>query len=267
MKERILKNNKRKLVTTLIFLIVLIIISIIVYLIFFSEKYYEIEVRKNNVEDYAKNDTGDYKTVGWLRVQGTNIDYPIIYAPDYNLNYKTDNYLWTEVNNKKLINKISVLGHNIMNLSSKPLVGKEYHSRFEQLMGFVYYDFAKENKYVQYTFNGEDYLYKIFSVSFVNDYDLDIYNGKNLSSKELNKYIKQSLDDSIFEYDVDVNGDDKIISLITCTRMFGVYDKKQFKVDARMVRKSEIITNYKVSKKEEYKDIEKLLEGEEDEEA
>ena len=43
----------------------------------------QIESRVDKVSEYAKKDSDDYTTIGWLRVQGTNIDYPVIYAPSY----------------------------------------------------------------------------------------------------------------------------------------------------------------------------------------
>ena len=56
----------------------------------------------------------------------------------------------------------------------------------------------------------------------------------------------------IYNYDIDVNSKDKIISLITCTRYFGLYGKTQFRVDARMVRENEKIVKYKIETNQNY---------------
>jgi len=132
---------------------------------------YKIESRINNVEKEAKK--RKELVMGWIKVQGTNIDYPIISSSDINVSTVLYDFAWTNNrDNKKLGNREILFGHNILNVSSKPLINNKYHRRFEQLMSFVYSDFAKENQYIQYTFNGNDYLYKIFAVSFIKNNEL-----------------------------------------------------------------------------------------------
>ena len=43
---------------------------------------------------------------------------------------------------------------------------------------------------------------------------------------------------SIYDYDVDVNKDDKIISVATCTRFFGLDDYKDFRIGQKIEVKS-----------------------------
>lgn len=148
----------------------------------------------------------------------------------------THDFLWNEVKSDELLNQVTVSGHNILNLSTNPLITNKNHKRFEQLMSFVYLDFVKDNKYVQYTVNGKDYLYKIFSVSFPERSDIEKFTRENLSKKEMREYLDKSIDESIFDFDIDVNEGDKILSLVTCTRMFGHYNDIEFRVDARLVR-------------------------------
>ena len=142
---------------------------------------YQIEPRGRNIVNAQKKDGEGMKTVGWLRVQGTNIDYPIVYAPGINLDYKVDDFVWTEADYTSLNNIVYVSGHNIKNLSSTPLVADKSHSRFEQLMSFVYPDFIKDNQYIQYSIYGHDYLYKIYSVYFDDMANLDLYNNGEIN--------------------------------------------------------------------------------------
>lgn len=239
----------------------LVLISIIGVLIFKYINFYKISDRVDEKEKFSKK-YDDYQTVGWLRVQGTNIDYPIIYnAGNIDVDHIGDlNFLWTNSNEKKLTNRMLVVGHNIRNVSANPIIGDENHARFEQLMAYIYYDFVKDNKYIQYTIDGKNYLYKIFSISFVDNNEID-YGTNSYSKKELDKYITESISDSYFKFDIDVNKDDNIITLLTCTRMFGSYANKTFKIDARMVRDNEFITNYNVKENSNYKDIKKIMEG------
>ena len=258
-RSKMIIMKKKKLFLLLGILSFLCLLAAILFLLFYD--YYPIESRVDNMREYAASDNDNYTTTGWLRVQGTNIDYPVIYAPGYDFSDKVDNFLWNEVSSDELLNQVTISGHNILNLSKNPLVANENHKRFEQLMSFVYLDFVKENKYVQYTFNGKDYVYKIFSVSFEKRSDIPKFTREDFSKKEMKDYIQQSLEDSIFEFNIDVDENDKILSLITCTRMFGHYQNIEFRVDARLVRDGEIKTNYGVEKSGKYQEIEDIMEG------
>ena len=101
----------------------------------------------------------------------------------------------------------------------------------------------------------------IFSVSYTEHDNIPKFTRENLTSEEMNDYIKQSLEDSIFKFDIDVNENDKILSLVTCTRMYGRYNDIEFKVDARLVRDGELKLNYDVSETEKYQEVKDIMEG------
>lgn len=263
-RTKLLISRKKKVFLIIGILSFLCLIFAISFLIFYT--YYPIVSRIDEIQKYAKKDTEDYTTIGWLRVQGTNIDYPIIYAPTYDFSGMTYDFLWNEVNSEKLLNQVTISGHNILNLSSNPLVANENHKRFEQLMSFVYLDFVKDNKYVQYTANGKDYLYKIFSVSFSKRSNIEKFTRKDLTKHEMREYLKESRNKSIFNFDVGVDENDKILSLVTCTRMFGHYNDIEFKIDARLVRDGELRLNYGVEKSKNYHEIEEVMKGGENDE-
>ena len=50
---------------------------------------YKIEPRADEVANYKVKDNTNKETVGWLRVQGTNIDFPVLYAPGYDFQCTT----------------------------------------------------------------------------------------------------------------------------------------------------------------------------------
>ena len=259
-------KNKRKLIfatmsMTIIFIIVIVLLiaGLIKTIANNNKPYYMKKSRVENVSEYAKANP-NFTTLGWIRVQGTNIDYPVIYGNGLDFNELLDDFTWTEDEEKKLTNRVFILGHNIRNVSSNPLITDKNQSRFEQLPSFMYLDFAKENKYIQYTVDGKDYLYKIFSVSIVKNKDLS-YKTTDLSKSELKEYIAKSLDDSFYDYDVDVDENDNIITLATCTRFYGATTAYTYKIDARMVRDKEKIRNYSVNENKNYKAIKEIMEG------
>lgn len=225
---------------------------------------YKIETRVSKVSNMKKEQKEPI--VGWIRVQGTNIDYPVIYNSN-NVDIEQVQYDFGWVNNgaKTLGNREIIFGHNILNVSTHPIIGSPAHSRFEQLMGFVYYDFAKENQYIQYTFQGKEYLYKIFAVSFTKSNNIDGIN-KNYTKKELNSYIKEAKQESFYDYSIDVDSNDDILTLITCTRFYGMDANVVFKVDARRVRKKELISQYQVAESTKYDKIKEEMKGETEDE-
>lgn len=259
MKKR--KNRKFNKVVPILLIILSLFIILFLFLGLirkFDRGDYKIENRIKNVEKSKAKDGNGINTVGWLRVQGTNIDYPIIYAPGVDLNYRTQDFVWTEANFSSLNNMVYISGHNIKNLSLTPSIADRNHTRFEQLMSFVYLDFIEKNQYIQYTFKGKNYLYKIYSVYFDDINNLDLYNSDKYSSNELNNIIGNSLDKNIYVIDTDINEKDIFISLNTCTRMFG---DQQLIVNARKVRDGEEIKLSKVKKSSNYVSIDKVMKG------
>lgn len=263
MKKR---KNKRLIYTTVLTTLLLLVIAILlilglIRLISSLKPFYEVKERTEKINAYNKSHDNNTKAVGWVRVQGTNIDYPVIYVTgNVDISRITENFTWVMNDVDNLTNYTYILGHNILNVSSHPLITDKTHSRFEQLPSFMYLDFAKENKYIQYTVDGQDYLYKIFSVSIVKHDELE-YETTDLSKKELKEYIDKSLKDSYYDFDVEVDENDNIITLATCTRFFGATNEYTYKIDARMVHDNESIRNYSVKENKNYKAIKEKMEG------
>ncbi|MCI6899365.1 MAG: class B sortase [Tenericutes bacterium] len=262
MKKR---KNKRLIYTTVLTTLLLVAIAILlvfglIRLISSIKPFYETKERTEKIKTYNKTHENT-KAVGWVRVQGTNIDYPVIYVTgNADISRITDDFTWVMNDVDKITNYVYIIGHNIRNVSSNPLITDKSHTRFEQLPSFMYLSFAKDNKYIQYTVDGKDYLYKIFSVSMAKHDELS-YATEDLSKTELKKYISKSLKDSFYDYDVDVDENDKILTLSTCTRFYGATNKYVFKIDARMVRDKENVKNYSIKGNKNYKAIKEIMEG------
>lgn len=263
-----IKNTKKQLImmTSFTTLAIIVIITIICVAINNIESY-KIEPRVDRIESYekvVKEKNESYSVNGWLRVQGTNIDYPVIFADDsFDVNIDIGDYVWSIESEDKLLNRTVILGHNIRNVSQTPLIANKDHTRFEQLLSFIYYDFAKDNQFIQYTKDGKNYIYQIFAVSLIDEYDLPL--SGNMRAEDQKKYIEDSIKNSYFKYDVDVKSDDKIISLITCTRFYGE-TKYRFKIDGKLLADNEKIKLRKVSKNKNYEEIEGIIRGGEENE-
>lgn len=262
LKKEVNKNKKSKTILITTTLLIIMILSLVLIKSFLLNKNFKVESRVNNVEKYQREHK-DLKVVGWIKVEGTNIDYPVLEDAD-KIEYEEDGkiqYVWENGEMEKLHRINYIMGHNVMNLSSNPLINDKNHKRFEQLMSFTYYDFIKENKYIQFTLNGKDYIFKIFSVSYPLSYETTSYNGDIYDKDDTKKYLEKISKENIYDFDIEVDENDTILSLITCTRMFGTNDKRSFKVDARLLRSGERTTNYNVSKSSKYKEVEEKMKG------
>lgn len=229
----------------------LIVVSVILGILKLrkSTNFFAVIDKTKEIESYKKNN--DYTAVGWLKVQGTNIDYPILFYDDAPISDVRKNIGWTYRNVKKLDDRTVIEGHNILNLSSNPKIADKNSKRFEQLLSFYDPTFVKNNKYIEYSINGKNYIFKIFAVGFP---EIENYYTKfDYTKEEMQDYINASIDDSLYKFDVDVKEDDKIISLYTCTRFYGYSKAVVFRVDGRLLREKEKVENYKVEETQNYK--------------
>ena len=259
------RSKKHKKFFILIFAIILIICLLTAFIILkkLSKDYYVIRPRVENVSEKVIDSYEEYETVGWIQIQGTTIDLPVLYNQDGYYPVEVEGYAKMPSYSPGFHNLLYVSGHNIFNLSSTPRIKAEEFTRFEELMSFVYYDFAKENKYIQLTYEGEEYVYKIFMVGFIPISEKLFYSALDYDEEQMETYLKKIEEYNIYDYQIDVSKDDKIISLSTCTRFFANNQDWKFYVVGRLVRENEKLTNYSVSKSDNYSKIEEKLKGDE----
>lgn len=263
-KKKKMKNNRRyeKVILCIIGILIICLIGALIKTLLIYEPYYKIDSRLDKLEESKKIDSDDYKTVGWLKVQGSKIDMPILKTNDL-YPVTLEEYAWTMAGDTNYHNVLNIMGHNIFNLGPAPTVHSDNFHRFEDVMSFVYYDIAKENKYIQLSVNGEEYLYKIFAASFLYGSDVYLLPNGDYSKEQVKSYINLMKQNSIYDYDVDTKTNDNYISLITCTRFFGTdgVKKDQFLIVGRRVRENEKIKDYQVKKNDKYKSVESVLKG------
>lgn len=244
------KKYKRKILTASI---ILILVITVIYLLFNKQEnvYQAMTLNfENRTDNLANYHYEDYLIVGWLQVQGTNIDYPILNHDASLIDPNQTNYGWRSPYYTSGENREVLIGHNIINVSSTPSRDMSILNNFEGLMAFTYDDFAEENLYISYTKGNINGLYKIYAVGFYDYYDDNAESFSN--SQDIKKYIEKVRKNSLYDYDVDVTEEDQIITIKTCTRYFGLFEKQEFYVDARKVRENEKIVKYKVTKNDNY---------------
>ncbi len=225
---------------------------------------YQIEDRIPNMKKIEKAEKD--KVIGWLRVQGTNIDMPVIYRDEDTDVTKMDyDFAWSYPKTETLQNRAIFTSHNVLNVSSNPLLENEKFRRFESLPAFLYSEFAEKNQFIQYSVDGKNYLYQIFSVSIIKESSID-YDHDSFEQDVMKKYIKKAKQESYYDYDIDVDETDSIVTLITCTRFFGATDAYSLKIEARKIREYERAKQVALKVKSNYQEIdERMKEGVENE--
>ena len=252
----------KKNIKIIVAVVVLLIICLSVFLVNTLTKKKESTEFKSKFssrnEKYSTFNANGYTTLGWLQVEGTNIDIPILdsSAADQEIEYS---FAWLSPLYQKGGNRKVIIGHNVLNVSNKPMYPNKELRDFEELLAFTYYDFAQKNLFVQFNdWEDTDSVYVIYAIGF---YTYGIDDSRSyMDNTLLDKYIKGVKDNSLYKYDIDVNKNDTLLTLKTCTRYFGLANNQVLQIDLRKVRKNESVDKVKVTKTKIYKE---LIENEE----
>ncbi|MDR2931532.1 MAG: class B sortase [Oscillospiraceae bacterium] len=221
---------------------------------------YDHKSMKAGIKKYAA-DNSDVK--GWLIVPNTNINKPITFSSrdnDYyiyrdikgtnytGITYKnyveTANYLdcrtvFGDTWRKSSRNTV-IYGHNWTNLREPHAIGaNNNHIMFGQLPSYTNMEFAKQNPHIYFSTEKNEGIWRVFSVAFV-ELSTDFnYNQPNPTSEDYEALIKELQNRSMFDFGVDVEKTDRILTLSTCTRQYSAGAQQRFIVVARLLRDGE----------------------------
>ena len=160
--------------------------------------------------------------IGWLEIEGTNINYPVLQASD-NDYYLTHNYKKEKSSTGSIfLDK----DFDLINGSSNYLIyGHRSKSglMFEDLMKYAKEDFYKEHTKVKFTTNKDDSLYEILSVFYSRVYyksEKNVFryyyfvNANN--EQEYNDFVNNAKKVSLYDTGVTAKYGDQLLTLSTC---------------------------------------------------
>lgn len=178
----------------------------------------------SNIETYNDSDSNlistneDYRF--WLKINNTNIDYPVVQGKDNDFYLKHDFFksksasgsifLDYRVNNES--KNTVIYGHNMKN-----------GSMFADIKLFKDEKFFNENKFITIEKNNKQYIYEIFSVYYIDGKNVDYLQCNFNSDKEFDDFIHRIKERSLFKSNKELNSND-IITLSTCS-----YEGKNFR--------------------------------------
>jgi sortase B len=162
---------------------------------------------------------------GWITIDGTNIDYPVMFTPedgDYYLYLNFDEE-WELPGTPFIDDRCRVFDNRTTNLL---IYGHNIQSgiMFHQLLNYTDEDFYKEHKYIQFDTLYEEATYEIvaaFKTQIYAESDTEHYHYDNFidvdNEKDFDEYI--SFAKGCMEYNIDTTASygDELITLSTCS--------------------------------------------------
>lgn len=210
--------------------------------------------------------------VGWLKIEGTNIDYPVLQDPNgkkndfnnFNKKYESrdlykkssrngsifaDDY--NTIGDREELDRNTILyGHNWLNYEGNgaPVrMNDERDVMFGQLVMFSDLEFAKKTPTVSFVTEKDNITWVVFA-AFYTDIDTKkggfYYLAENPNDVDFMYVVNGAIARSEHLYDVDVRLSDKILTLSTCTRRLGNHENQRFVVMARMLRDNESVESF-----------------------
>ena len=162
--------------------------------------------------DFQKLKSINQDTVGWIKINNTNIDYPIVQGKDnsYYLNhsfYKNNNingWIFENSTNSPYFDDDNtiIFGHNT-----------NANTMFSELRD-IYKGKLGTDITIYIHLENTSYIYKVFSIYLSNPKDTTSI------TTYLNEYIIQNMkSNSKISFPVEVNNEDKILTLSTCNNV------------------------------------------------
>lgn len=182
-----------------------------------------ITINEENVEEKEKYKV-DFQTlkeknsdtVGFLKVNGTNIEYTVVkgtnnsYYLKHNFNKESNSAGWIFADYKNKVDgtdkNIVIYGHNMRDDSM--------FGSLKNILNSDWYDNEENTNITLYTEN-EKCIYKVFSIYKIESEDYYITTEFE-NDKKFEQFVNTIKKRSIKEFDIDVSESDNILTLSTC---------------------------------------------------
>ena len=229
-------KNKKKLFNVVMRIIELIFLILLVYSSINIFKWYNNnKENKQIINEIAESvtineDTNEEKkykinfeelkqknsdTVAWLKIENTNIEFPIVQANNnsyylthnFDKEYNVAGWIFADYKNKLdgTDRNIVVYGHNMRNNSMfgslKDVITEEWYNN-------------EENKYITFVTENEYQTYQVFSVYQIKTEDY--YIQTEFKSNEFTEFIDTITKRSKKDFGINVSKEDTILTLSTC---------------------------------------------------
>lgn len=176
----------------------------------------ENEDKEEYTIDFNKLKEQNKETVAWIKVNNTNIEYPVVKADNNNfyLNHSFDKsqnsagWIFADYRNKfdNTDKNIIIYGHNMRD-------GSMFGS-LKNILNSDWYENEENTNITLYTEN-EKCIYKVFSIYKIESEDYYIKTEFS-NDNEFEQFVNTIKNRSIKKFDIDVSKEDNILTLSTC---------------------------------------------------
>lgn len=159
--------------------------------------------------------------VAWLRIPGTNVDYPVVQTdnPDYYLNHTFSGkssvvgtlFSLADADYAAPGRNIAIYGHHLRSSGEK---------MFTSLMRYKNPDFYEDNKTVMLDSLYRHREYTIFAVINMKVGDWEPSRTTFSGDAAFMAFVNRAKSESLYDTGVEVGADDHILTLITCDRSY-----------------------------------------------
>ena len=238
------RNYKKQLILAI--LIILMIVSTIYVIYFFRLKFQakeesnllnSIKIERMQIPENSKEKViitermlqvkelqkQNSDIVGWIEIEGTNINYPVLQGTD-NEYYLDHDYKHEKTAKGSIfLNKdydwnipstnLLIYGHNMKN-----------GEMFEDLLNYSSEEYYKNHPIIRFTTANEDKEYEIFSAFRARVYyksETNVFRYYNFINanieEEYNEFIKNAKSSALYDTGINEKKKKKLITLITCS--------------------------------------------------
>ena len=247
-KKDIVKKNKTIKIILFTFFLILFIVSSLKIINYLKDNSNNRKIQNNTTKSIKKVKIDkdikydiDFKTlkkknpdtIAYLKVNGTNIDYVVVkgndnnYYLNHNFNKETNisGWIFSDYRNKfdGSDKNIIIYGHNTYDGSMfgtlRNILDNEWKSN-------------KENLKITLVTEKDTYYYEVFSTYIIDPEEYYINTTFN-TDNEFNKFIKTIKARSNYDYNIDLNVSDTILTLSSCSSLDG---SKRIVLHAKLIK-------------------------------
>ena len=159
--------------------------------------------------------------VAWLRIPGTNVDYPVVQTdnPDYYLNHTFSGkssvvgtlFSLADADYAAPGRNIAIYGHHLRSSGEK---------MFTSLMRYKNPDFYEDNQTIVLDSLYRHSEYTIFAVVNMKVGDWELSRTTFSGDAAFMAFVNRAKSESLYDTGVEVGADDHILTLITCDRSY-----------------------------------------------
>ena len=181
----------------------------------------DLKIDVENI-DFNKLINKNPDTIGWIKVLGTDINYPVVQTNnnDFYLTHSFDksynkagwifaDYINKNLKNNELDKNTIIYGHNRQNNSMFGTLSNVFKEEWLS---------NKENHYINFSTLNNNMVWEVFSTYTIEKEEY--YIQSNFSSdEEYISFLNTIKNRSTYKYDVNISKEDKILTLSTCTNV------------------------------------------------